>query len=97
MLEALTAKGITLIATLSSSAQCMLSLNFLSLLLLQLSWNSLLPTQLCSKQRRPLLDDYKKGKKINDLQLIMYGDRFKDSNSYLDSKEALKILFHSER
>nr|GEW82194.1 retrovirus-related Pol polyprotein from transposon TNT 1-94 [Tanacetum cinerariifolium] len=27
--------------------------------------------------RRPLLDDYKKGKKINDLQLIMCGDMFK--------------------
>nr|GEZ36860.1 copia protein [Tanacetum cinerariifolium] len=33
---------------------------------------------------RPLLDDYKKGKKINDLQLIMCGDMFKDSNSYLE-------------
>nr|GEY05516.1 hypothetical protein [Tanacetum cinerariifolium] len=37
-------------------------------------------------RRRPLLDDYKKGKKINDLQLIICGDMFKDSNSYLKSR-----------
>nr|GEZ01281.1 retrovirus-related Pol polyprotein from transposon TNT 1-94 [Tanacetum cinerariifolium] len=39
---------------------------------------------------RPLLDDYKKGKKINNLQLIMCGDMFKDSNSYLESKGSIK-------
>nr|GEV07788.1 hypothetical protein [Tanacetum cinerariifolium] len=39
---------------------------------------------------RPLLDDYKKGKKINDLQLIMCGDMFKDSNSYLESKGSIE-------
>nr|GEZ72754.1 hypothetical protein [Tanacetum cinerariifolium] len=50
MLGGLTAKGITSIATPSSSAQFLLSLNILSLLLLQLSWNSLLPTQFCSQQ-----------------------------------------------
>nr|GEU74167.1 hypothetical protein [Tanacetum cinerariifolium] len=38
------------------------------------------------EQGRPLLDDYKKGKKIIDLHLIMCGDLFKDSNSYLESK-----------
>nr|GEW57280.1 putative ribonuclease H-like domain-containing protein [Tanacetum cinerariifolium] len=37
------------------------------------------------------------GKKINDLQLITCGDMFKDSNSYLKSREALKIWFHSGR
>nr|GFD50043.1 hypothetical protein [Tanacetum cinerariifolium] len=47
--------------------------------------------------RRPILDDYKKGKKINDLQLITFGDMFMDYNSYLKSREALKILFHSGR
>nr|GEY31896.1 hypothetical protein [Tanacetum cinerariifolium] len=46
---------------------------------------------------KPLFDDYKKGKKINDLQLITFGDMFMDYNSYLKSREALKILFHSGR
>nr|GEW40491.1 hypothetical protein [Tanacetum cinerariifolium] len=36
---------------------------------------------------RPLLDDYKKGKKINDLQLIMCGDMFKE---IISQEEALK-------
>nr|GEX80210.1 hypothetical protein [Tanacetum cinerariifolium] len=36
---------------------------------------------------RPLLDDYKKGKKMNDLQLIMYGDMFK---KILSQEEVLK-------
>nr|GEW54791.1 ribonuclease H-like domain-containing protein [Tanacetum cinerariifolium] len=40
--------------------------------------------------RRPLLDDYKKGIKINDLQLIMCGDMFKDSNSYLNSRGSIE-------
>nr|GEV14593.1 hypothetical protein [Tanacetum cinerariifolium] len=39
---------------------------------------------------RLLLDDYKKGKKINDLQLIMYGDIFKGSNSYLNSRGSIE-------
>nr|GEW78153.1 hypothetical protein [Tanacetum cinerariifolium] len=39
---------------------------------------------------RPLLDDYKKGKKINDLQLFMCGDMFKDSNSYLESRGSIE-------
>nr|GEV74815.1 hypothetical protein [Tanacetum cinerariifolium] len=37
--------------------------------------------------RRPIFDDYKKGKKINDLQLIMCGDMFKKITS---QGEALK-------
>nr|GEV70432.1 reverse transcriptase domain-containing protein [Tanacetum cinerariifolium] len=41
-------------------------------------------------RRRPLLDDYKKGKKINDLQLITYGDMFKNSNSYLESRGSIE-------
>nr|GEW83032.1 retrovirus-related Pol polyprotein from transposon TNT 1-94 [Tanacetum cinerariifolium] len=40
--------------------------------------------------QRPLLDDYKKGKKINDLQHIMCGDMFKDSNSYLESRGSIE-------
>nr|GEX12409.1 uncharacterized mitochondrial protein AtMg00810-like [Tanacetum cinerariifolium] len=40
--------------------------------------------------RRPLLDDYKKGKKFNDLQLFMCGDMFKDSNSYLESRGSIE-------
>nr|GEZ84526.1 hypothetical protein [Tanacetum cinerariifolium] len=39
---------------------------------------------------RSLLDDYKKGKKINYLQLIMCGDMFKDSSSYLNSKGSIE-------
>nr|GEU89750.1 putative ribonuclease H-like domain-containing protein [Tanacetum cinerariifolium]GEX97943.1 putative ribonuclease H-like domain-containing protein [Tanacetum cinerariifolium] len=39
---------------------------------------------------RPLLGDYKKEKKINDLQLIMYGDMVKDSNSYLESRGSIE-------
>nr|GEU29791.1 reverse transcriptase domain-containing protein [Tanacetum cinerariifolium] len=35
-------------------------------------------------------DDYKKGKKINDLQFIMCGDMFKDSNSYLESRGSIE-------
>nr|GEY28510.1 ribonuclease H-like domain-containing protein [Tanacetum cinerariifolium] len=51
----------------------------------------------CLFAKKTLLDDSKKRKKINDLQLITCGDMFKDSNSYFKSKEALKILFHSGR
>nr|GEV00618.1 putative mitochondrial protein [Tanacetum cinerariifolium] len=40
--------------------------------------------------RRPLLDDYKKGKKITDLQLTMCCDVFKDSNSYLKSRGSIE-------
>nr|GEW31819.1 ribonuclease H-like domain-containing protein [Tanacetum cinerariifolium] len=43
--------------------------------------------------RRTLLDDYKKGKKINDLQLIMCGDMFK---KILSQGEALKIVLAIE-
>nr|GEW94491.1 hypothetical protein [Tanacetum cinerariifolium] len=43
--------------------------------------------------RRPLLDDYKKGKKINDLQLIMCGGMFKEVSSH---REALKIVSFME-
>nr|GEY76907.1 hypothetical protein [Tanacetum cinerariifolium] len=42
---------------------------------------------------RPLLDDYKKRKKINDLQLIMCGDMFK---KILSQGEALNIVSSME-
>ncbi|GJT11314.1 putative reverse transcriptase domain-containing protein [Tanacetum coccineum] len=49
----------------------------------------------CISTRRPLLDDYKKGKKttVNDLQLIMCGDMFK---KILSQGEALKIVSYME-
>nr|GEV80171.1 reverse transcriptase domain-containing protein [Tanacetum cinerariifolium] len=49
-----------------------------------------LPEKLGDLGKRPLLDDYKKRKKINDLQLIMCGDMFKDSNSYLESRGSIE-------
>nr|GEX42327.1 hypothetical protein [Tanacetum cinerariifolium] len=42
------------------------------------------------EEGRPLLDDYKKGKKIIDLQYILCGDISTDSNSYLESRGSIK-------